>query len=442
MHDIVPPPHAVTTNRRWAVGTLLSLLIMVNYMERGNLTIAIPVIKHSLKLDNLQAGMILAAFQGVYAFSNVPMGWIVDRFGPRRVIMFAGTAWTFCAAATGLANSLVALMIIRACLGVSESPIFPAGIKVVDSWFPNREKARAIAMYEVAGQIGVASGPLLGAIFILSLGWHLMFVAMASLGVLPVAIWFIFYRQPENDSRLKNEERALIMAERKQSRLDPASISEWFGLFTYPQSWLLFFGGMSFAGWQGFYLWLPIYLREARHFSLVHAGGSVSLLSLGGIAGLIVGSLFSDQLIRRGRQPLSARRITIVLGALLGGAAISCTAFFQSDAGLLTTLAIGSFAGGSITASWWSLVPVVAPNPRLVASLGSMQNSGIMVGSSILPVVIGGLLDHGYNFYVIISVSAAFSLLSATIYGVLLRKPIVPRRPAEDRIIHPAAPSL
>lgn len=424
MHDVSTVTGAVKTRRRWATGGLLGLVIVVNYLDRGNLSIALPVIRHDWSLSNLQVGIILSAFQWTYAFANVPMGWAVDRFGPRRVIIAAGLAWTLAAAATGLATGLAALVGLRAFLGLAESPMFPAGIKVVDSWFPHREKAVAVASFEVAVQIGLAVAPILAALLIVSLGWRLMFAAIGALSVLPLLIWFFAYREPENDPALNPEERLLIMSGRKQTVSAPPSFAEWRGLFTQHQTWAMIAGGLSFAGMQSFYAWLPIYLHQTRHFSLVKAGSSVSLLGLAGIAGVITGALLSDLAIRRGWQVLAARRLLVVTGSLLGAAAIAATALLQGSGAMLAAIAVGSLAGGLAAASWWALVPAVAPNDRLVASLGSLQNGGAFLGAAVGPLLIGWLLDHGYDFHTILAVSAGFALLGAVIYGVVLRRPI------------------
>jgi sugar phosphate permease len=414
------------TSRRWTTGGLLALLIIVNQLDRGNLSIAIPSIRKDLPLTNLQVGMILGAFQWTYAISNIPMGLIVDRFGPRRVVAFAGLVWTLCAAATGLMTSLVGLVAMRACLGVSESPIFPAGIKVVDAWFPNTEKAAAVAMYEVAVQIGMTGAPLLGALLVVQLGWRTMFVAVALLSLVPLLFWFLRYRRPEEDGLLAPEERALILAGRETTVAAPPSVGEWGNLFRYVQTWAMMAGGFSYAGMMAFYLWLPIYLQQTRHFSIMRAGGSLALLGLVGIAGVTSGALLSDFLIRRGLQVLAARRLLVTGGALLGGAAITYTAFYQSDATMLIAIGVGSFASGLMSASWWALVPAIAPDRRLVASLGSLQNGGAYLGAAIAPLVIGKLLDTGFTFHAVLAISSAFAAVCAVIYGILLRDPMEP----------------
>jgi MFS family permease len=425
MHDLTTIAGTVNTRRRWTTGGLLGLLIVVNYLDRGNLNIALPAIRHDWSLTNFQVGMILSAFQWTYAFANVPMGWAVDRFGPRRVIIAAGLAWTVSAAATGISTGLAGLVAVRAALGLAESPMFPAGIKVVDSWFPHREKAGAVALFEVAVQIGLAAAPILGALLVVRFGWRLMFVIIGALSIIPLLIWVRSYRQPEQDSALHPDELVLILSGRKQRVPKPPRLSEWRGLFTHVQTWAMIAGGVSFAGMQSFYAWLPIYLHQTRHFSLVKAGGSVSLLSLAAMIGIITGALLSDLAIRRGWEVLAARRLLVVAGSLLGAAAIAATAFLQGSGAMLAAIAVGSLAGGLAAASWWALVPAVAPNDRLVASLGALQNGGAFLGAAVAPLLVGWLLDHGYDFHTVLVVSAGFALLGAAIYGMALRRPIL-----------------
>jgi ACS family glucarate transporter-like MFS transporter len=214
------------------------------------------------------------------------------------------------------------------------------------------------------------------------------------------------------------------MSGRKQHDAAPPSFAEWRRLFAHLQTWAMMAGGVSFAGMQSFYAWLPIYLHQTRGFSLVKAGGSVSLLGLASIFGVVTGALLSDHAIRRGWQVLAARRLLVVSGSLLGAAAIGATAFLQGSGAMLAAIAVGSLAGGLAAASWWALVPAVAPNDRLVASLGSLQNGGAFLGAAAGPLLIGWLLDHGYDFHAVLAASAGFALLGAAIYGIVLRNPI------------------
>ncbi len=413
-------------NRRWTIVGLLSWIIIVDLFARSNLGIAIPAIRHEYTLSNLQVGTIFSVFQLAYALSHVPMGLVVDRFGPRRVILFAGLAWTVFAAATGFVTNFATLLAMRIGLGITESPVFPAGIKIVDAWFPNREKAMAVAMYEVAVQIGFAGAPLLGALILVSAGWREMFVAMALLSLIPLVIWFFRYQEPEDDKNLTTKERNLILAGRSSTATTPPEFAEWLALFKQVQPWGMVAGGVSNAMLMGAYLWLPIYLQQSRHFSVVNAGGSLSLFGLAGIAGVVAGALLSDRLINRGGEVLASRRKVLVLALLLASAAITCTTIFQSNTAMLITISIGYFGTGLGTAPAWALVPAISPNPKLVASLGSLQNGGWQLGLAISPLVIGWFLDHGLDFHFVLGFSAGFAVLSAFIYGALLRSPMHP----------------
>jgi sugar phosphate permease len=196
-------------------------------------------------------------------------------------------------------------------------------------------------------------------------------------------------------------------------------------------------GAVCYAMMSGFYLWLPIYLQQWRHFSVLHAGGSISMFGLAGIIGVILGALLSDRLIAGGMPVLAARRMVVVGSILFAGSAILCTAIFQSNLAMLVTITVGSFAMGLGTASAWALVPAVVPNAKLIASLGSLQNGAWQLGGAIAPLAIGALLDRGFNFHIILAFSAAFALLSALIYGFVLRTPM--QKLADPEVISSAS---
>nr|WP_269110950.1 MFS transporter [Acetobacter senegalensis] len=408
-------------HRRWFVCSQLALIIMVNYLDRGNLGVVLPQIQKEFALSNSQLGLVMSAFQWTYAFANVAMGFAVDFIGPRWLILIAGMGWTICAASTGIAQGLLGLVAARALLGLMESPMFPAGIRIVTTWFPDRERAVAISFYEIATSTGNLLAPLLAAILAQLFGWRVMFLTIAALTIPLLGFWAFFYREPEADPKLSRREYDYIQSGISQSGMGRRpGITQWLFLLTQWRTWIMITGGMSLAGTQSFLLWLPNYLQLVQHFSLLEVGKTLSVFGLFHIAGIILGSFLSDRLVRRNVPVLRARTLVLSAGAFCGGIMLAFVALTSSLPPLLVLVSSGYFFLGIGVTSWWALVPVAAPRAELVASLGSLQNGGLFLGMALSPLLSGWLLDHGYGYGVLMVFSSAFGAMAAVLYGYVL----------------------
>ena len=148
-------------NLRWTIVGIITGLVIVNYLDRANISVAVPFIERDLGLSNTTMGVILSAFVWPYAVMNLPAGLAIDRFGSKILVAIAATAWSIVGALTGLARSVGALIGLRILLGVAEAPLFPAALKATSNWFPTHERARATSIYLAATQLGLVIAPLL-----------------------------------------------------------------------------------------------------------------------------------------------------------------------------------------------------------------------------------------------------------------------------------------
>lgn len=410
-------------NRRWFVCIQLAFIIMVNYLDRGNLGVVLPQIQKEFALSNSQLGLVMSAFQWTYAFANVTMGFAVDFIGPRWLIMVAGLGWTICAASTGFAQGLLGLLTARALLGLMESPMFPAGIRIVSTWFPDRERAVAISFYEIATSTGNLLAPLLAAILAQLFGWRIMFSVIAALTIPLLVFWAFFYREPDADPKLSRREYDYIQAGISQlGKGQRPNITQWLLLLTHWRTWIMIAGGMSLAGTHSFLLWLPNYLQTVLHFSLIDAGKTLSIFGVFHIVGIIFGSFLSDRLVCLNVSVIRARTLVLSSGVFSGGIILASVVLTSSLPPFLVLISLGYFFLGTGVTSWWALVPVVAPSVELVASLGSLQNGGLFLGMALSPLLNGWLLDKGCGYSVLMAFPAAFGAMAAVLYGYILPK--------------------
>jgi len=182
---------------RWGVLSLLATGTMINYLDRTVLGVAAPALSAELKLSPEMMGVVLSAFSWSYAAAQLPGGWFLDRFGNKLTYFLAVTFWSLFTLLQGLSRGLISLLTFRFGVGLSESPCFPVNSRVVAEWFPERERARATAVYTVGEYVGLACfGPAL--FWVLSrFGWRTLFYLVGAAGIGFGMAWWALYRDPQ-----------------------------------------------------------------------------------------------------------------------------------------------------------------------------------------------------------------------------------------------------
>jgi MFS family permease len=372
----------------------------INYIDRANLSLAMPLLQREFGFGSATAGLILSGFFWSYALMQLPAGWAVDRFGARRVYAFSAAWWSLFTMVTALARGAGSLLGCRILLGAGEAGAYPCNAKVTALWFPRSERAFASALFDSGSRVGATlSWPVVG--FLLSFfGWRIAFLVTGLLGAAWIAVWLKRYRDPSPSERVEEAPPA------PREAPDRAPIS-WADLFRYRTIWGMCLGFFCLNFVIYFFItWFPSYLVQARGFSMLKVGSLGAVPALFAVVGGWCGGFCSDALSRRGCSLTVARKTCLVGGLLLSSSiALAAVVPSQAQAMLLFCLSYASLAFAA--ASVWSLPADVAPTPAHVASIAGIQNffsgvagiltttfTGLMVavthGSFVLPLVIGG----------------------------------------------------
>lgn len=407
---------AVDTSRtiriRWVFVTLLVVGGVVNYLDRTNLSIANTTIADEFDLTATQMGLLLAAFSWPYALANLPAGYLVDRFGPKRMYAWAAGLWSAVSMLSATASTFGLLYAARVALGVAESPFFTASLKVNERWFAKEERALPVSVVNTGSQIANAIAPPLLTFLLIAMGWRGMFLVVGALGLVIVVVWLRMYRDPTVS------EQALIKGDEAPARVLPATEKvRWHTLFRQRNTWFMMLGafGIFYTVWV-YLTWLPSYLQTARGFSLAKSGWLASLPFLCGIVGVLFGGWLSGRLIRRGVRTVTARKIPIVGGATLAAAAVLPVAYVHSTPLAITLLSVGYFASQVPIGCLWTLASDIADSSQ-VASLGAIQNFGGFIGAAVAPVLTGVILDRtGGNYTLVFLVGGVLLLVGAVSY--------------------------
>ncbi|BCF93520.1 MULTISPECIES: MFS transporter [Paraburkholderia] len=426
---------------QWIALTFLTLAGIVNYLDRSTLSIANHSVSGELGLSASQMGLLLSAFSFAYAFSQLPVGAMLDRFGARVMLGLGMFVWSCAQLCGGLVHTLPQFLAARIALGIGEAPQFPAGAKVVSEWYALRERGRPTGIFTTSSTIGPALAPPILTVLLLSFGWRWMFVVMGVLGIAVSIGWYMIYRnradialEPHEVKHL-TEEEPLARAERKMT------FAEWRGLFGNATTWGMIFGFMGVIYMVWLYLtWLPAYLEHERHLTIAKTGWVVSIPYIFGTLGMLSSGFVADGLMARGMAPIRSRKWPICCG-LIGAAAFTVPAAFTPTLTLaIVYLSLAMYFVNLASGAAWALVSVAAPR-HLVASLGSIQNFGGYFGGSFAPFITGVVVDKTHSFVNAFLISAGVAFAAALVYMFVVRVPIAEHADTgatpETRMTHP-----
>ncbi len=246
----------------------------------GGISLLLPIIRQDLHLSFTQGGTLAAAATLVYAFMQIPAGYLSDRFSPKRLFIIGILGSTILALAFGLAANYWQALAIQVVSGIFRALLFVPGMNLLTGWFPANRRATATGLYLIGGATGSLIFNLAGPLIVNLYGWRVAFVGFASLGI--IAIMFLL--RYGKDSPLAPERK-------KESLLEPLQ------LFRYRVMWVC--GGIQFVRlgiMMGITYWLPSLLINEKGFSLQTAGVVIALQAVFMAPSNVLGGYISDRL--------------------------------------------------------------------------------------------------------------------------------------------------
>lgn len=379
---------------------LLSVAVLINYLDRAVLGIAAPSIRQEFGLDPALMGVVFSAFSWTYFLAQIPAGALLDRFGNRMIYFLALAFWSLFTLLHAFANGAATLVGFRCGLGLSEAPCFPANSNVVGMWFPRSERARAIGVYTAAEYVGLGFlTPLLFWI-LASFGWRALFLTTGAAGLLFAAVWWLFYREPYEGRTVNAAELdyirqggGLIGRDTKGTKFELRLIRE---LFRYRQMWGLCIGQFSVYSTFVFFLtWFPTYLATARHMAWIKVGFFTSLPYIAGFFGILFAGWWSDFMLRRGVSLNVARKLPVITGLVFASTIVACN-WVENDNVVIAILSLAFFAQ-SMSSSGWAVLSEVAP-PGLLGLVGGLFSAAANLSGIIIPLVIGVIVQQTGSF--------------------------------------------
>ncbi|WP_062344781.1 MFS transporter [Novosphingobium sp. CCH12-A3] len=400
---------------RWVIVALLFAATAVNYIDRQMIGVLKPTLVAEFGWSETDFAQIVFWFQVAYAIGYIGFGRIVDVVGAKLGYTIAIVIWTAGHVAHGFATGLVSFAAARFGLGVGESGNFPAGIRAVTDWFPQRERAYAIGLFNAGANVGAIITPLLVPALVLWFDWRAAFFITGIFGVAWLVAWWLIYCHPAEHPRVSPAELAWI----QQDPADPVEQIGWAKLLTVRETWAYALGKFLIDPvWWFFLFWLPGYLFERYDMDLKTFGLPLAAIYLISDGGSIFGGWMSSRLIKAGRTPNFARKATMFLCAV----AVLPIWFAQSlDSVSAAVFIIGlaTAAHQAFSANLYTLPSDVFPRGAVGSVVGIGGTVGALGGMG-MALFTGYILDKtGGSYEVLFAICASSYLLALAVVHIL-----------------------
>lgn len=381
------------TRIRWKIFALLLVIVSLNYVDRGSISVAMPLITKQLNVSKEATGIALSAFFWTYALMQIPGGWLVDRFQSRVMAASSCVGWGVAQALTAASSSLAGLLSFRLLLGAAEAPIYPAGGKLNATWMTPAERGRGGTLLDGGAPLGTAIGGLAISWLIgLTGGWRQAFIVAGVVTALVglVGAWYI-RNTPREHPSANTAEVAYVEAAHAQEDADDPQPTGRISLLRYARYrsfWAMFLGWFAFNGvFYGLLTWGPLYLSETKHFDIATIGYSTLVIFGAGFVGELFGGWLADWWRAKGATPnlvlrtllgiagvfvvLALLGVTFVPTATIAVAFLSITLFFLRWAGV-----------------YWS-IPSILAGRNNSGIMGGAMNLGGNIAGIVSPIIVG-----------------------------------------------------
>jgi len=410
----------MTLRIRWLLVFMIFLGSIVAYLDRAALSIAAPFIVKEMHLAPSQLGIVFSSFFAGYALFCFIGGHASDRFGGKRVFTAAIVVWSLFCGLTAAATNVAMLLVARIGLGVGEGPFSATANKLVNDWFPHRERASAVGICNAGGPLGAAlAGPLFGALA-LGFGWRIAFVLIALIGFAWVAIWAVLGADTPRASRFVSARERDEISAGSPARHDGDAPS----LGSYLRKPSLLATAYAFFGFNYtiYFLisWFPMYLTMEYHLPLQRMATINAIPWIGAFVGMVAGGFLSDLVFRLTGRAIFSRKLVSCTLLALSGLGIVIAGNLHGALAATVIMSAATLAVYLTATSYWAIIgDTVAP--ARVGGVGGfvhfLSNCSGIVG----PAVTGYLVQWSGNFQSAFMLAGAISLTGALGLFVFVR---------------------
>ena len=374
---------------------------VINYLDRQTLSVAAPELREQFHMSNVEYSRVVFAFLLAYTLSNGISGLVIDRLGTKLGYALCMAWWSVAALLHGFATGGLSLGMFRFLLGIGEAGNWPAGVKVVTEWFPERERALASGIFNSGSAVGAILAPPIVALILLRYGWPSAFVAVGAVGLIWLALWLPAYRKP-HAAAAESEAPPIPVRALVRTRFVLA--------FTFSKIFLD-------PVWYFYIFWFPEYLKRARGFDMAAIGKYSWIPFAVAGAGNFLGGGLSGWLLRRGATVTVARKSAVTFFAALMTSAIGAVLVQQAWLAIaLVSIAMLGYTGS--LANMLALPGDVFPKST-VASVYGLASMGSGIGGMLFTLITGWAVDH-YSYTPVFIGFGLLPLICASILWLLV----------------------
>ncbi len=420
------------THVRYLILFMLFLVTTINYADRATISIAGSSLQKDLGIDAVTLGYIFSAFGWAYVLGQIPGGWLLDRFGSKKVYAFSIFTWSLFTVLQGfvgympVANAIIALFMLRFLVGFAEAPSFPGNARIVAAWFPTAERGTASAIFNSAQYFAtVLFAPLMGWI-VHAWGWEHVFIVMGAMGIVFAGVWLKLVYNPKEHPMIGAQELEHIeknggLVDMDKPRAGGNGGPKWGYIKQLLSSRMMlgvYLGQYCINAITYFFLtWFPVYLVQERGMSILKAGIIASLPAICGFVGGVLGGVISDHLLRRGNSLTFARKAPIVIGLLLSTSMVICN-YVDAEWMVVGIMAL-AFFGKGLGALGWAVVSDTSPK-QIAGLSGGMFNTFGNIASITTPIIIGYIISATGSFKWALVYVGANALVAVFSYLVIV----------------------
>lgn len=381
-------------NYRWLIVTLLFFATTINYLDRQIIGLLKPILEKEFNWTETDFAHIVMSFTAAYAIGLISVGWLIDKIGTKLGYAITVVFWSLAGMAHAFARGAFGFCMARIGLGLGEAGNYPAAMKTVAEWFPNRERALATGIFNMGTSVGVVVALLLVPLILNYYGWQEVFLITGALGFIWLIFWWRLYAVPAEQKRLTAEEYKLITEGQDDEKIttEKKIAFKWGKLFKFPQTWAYVTGKALIDPIYWFFLfWLPSYFATTFSLDLKKPSLELMIIYAATTIGSFAGGYFSSYLIKKGWPVLKARKAALLIFAVLEVSII--LAQFASSAWMAVALISIAVA---VHQAWATNIFTTASDMFPKEAVSSVVGIGGMagaVGGIFFPMLVGYLLD-------------------------------------------------
>ncbi|OCG25989.1 glucarate transporter [Gilliamella sp. wkB108] len=421
------------TNARWLTVVFLFIVTAINYGDRATLGIAGKAMSGELGFDAAAMGWVMSSFGIAYVIGQLPGGWLLDRFGSKRVYFCSIFFWSIFTLLQGTVHffigawAIIMLFTFRFLMGLAEAPSFPGNSRITAAWFPAKERATAVAIFNSAQYFAtVIFAPIMGWLTH-EYGWQSVFFFMGGIGILISIVTLVIIRNPKdhpwaNQAEIEyiTEGGALVDMDQKKSngKKEGPKLSYLIQLLTNRMLLGVYLGQYCINCLTFFFItWFPIYLATQRGMNIKEVGFAAAIPAICGFVGGITGGVFSDFLMRKTGSLSFARKTPIIMGMLFSMTMIFCN--YVDSIALVILFMSMAFFGKGVGALGWAVMADTAPK-EMSGLAGGLFNMFGNASSIVSPIIIGYIVAWTGRFEWALVFVAGHAFVAAFSYLIIV----------------------